>query len=158
MKCVLFICALPIEMLQPEILLMQTPLPPLPPPPPPAPSPSLQSLSRPSGSPGHLPPLPLDVNPITFFWYQALLRRMKCARGTLWQNTMRTRSRTPAPEWRRGRQPEVTISASQSMRMSWGVWQEATNVRRSCFPFLLFLETIYSYGIVTSGWRPWIKA
>ena len=55
-----------------------------------------------------------------------------------------------------GRQPEVTIAALQSMRMRWRLWQEVTDVRRDCFPFVLFLETIYNSGIVTSGWRPWI--
>ena len=56
-----------------------------------------------------------------------------------------------------GRQVEVTISALQSMRMSRRVWQEVTDVRGGCFPFVLFLETIYHCKIVTSGWRPRIK-
>ena len=50
-----------------------------------------------------------------------------------------------------GRQPEVTISASQSRRMSWRIWQEVVDVRRACFPFVLFLEKIYNSEIVTSG-------
>ena len=32
-----------------------------------------------------------------------------------------------------GRQPDATISALQSMRMRWCVWQEVTGVRRGCF-------------------------
>ena len=36
-------------------------------------------------------------------------------------------------------QLEVTISALQSMRMSWHIWQEVMDVRRGCFPFVLFL-------------------
>ena len=43
------------------------------------------------------------------------------------------------------------------MRMSWRVWQEVTDVRRACLPFVLFLETTYNPDIATSGWRPWIQ-
>ena len=53
-----------------------------------------------------------------------------------------------------GHQTEVTISASQSMCMSWSAWQEVTDERCGCFPFMMFLETIYNCEIVTSGWRP----
>ena len=52
---------------------------------------------------------------------------------------------------------KVTISASQSMPMHWRVWQEVTNKRRGCFPFVLFLETSQLRKIDSSGWRPWIK-
>ena len=53
------------------------------------------------------------------------------------------------------RQPVVTISALQSMHIH---WQEVADERRgSCFPFVLFLETIHNFKMVTSSWRPWIK-
>ena len=36
-------------------------------------------------------------------------------------------------------------------------WQEVTDVRRGCSPFVLFLVRIYHSEMVTSDWRPWIK-
>ena len=56
-----------------------------------------------------------------------------------------------------GRQPEVTLSALQPMRMRWRVWQEVTEWKEAVFRSCFSLRQCLIAKIVTFGWRPWMK-